>query len=59
MSQSKLADGPAEGLYLRLEQGDRLEARAKLVRPEFVQSMAHHCFHSAIQPNRLNSATYE
>ena len=42
LTQSKLSDQPAEGLYLRVDQGEWIKQRAKLVRPEFVQSMEHH-----------------
>lgn len=53
LSQSTLADRPAEGIYLRYDQGDWLEKRAKLVRPAFVQAVTEHWSRSAIQPNRL------
>jgi hypothetical protein len=53
--QSKLADQPAEGIYLRIDHGDRLEQRAKLVRPAFIQAVEQHWWHSAIRPNRLNT----
>lgn len=39
LGDSRLADGPAEGLYVRREEGDHLAIRAKLVRREFVQAM--------------------
>lgn len=39
LGQSQLTDGPAEGLYVRREQGGHLALRAKLVRAEFVQHM--------------------
>ncbi len=53
LSKSKLADQPAEGLYLRFDQNDWLAQRAKLVRPAFIQSVEQHWSHSAIKPNRL------
>ncbi len=53
LSQSKLADRPAEGLYLRFNQGDWLGQRAKLVRPTFIQAVEQHWSRSAIRPNRL------
>ncbi len=53
LSQSKLTDQPAEGLYLRLDQGEWLVQRAKLVRPGFIQSVAQHWSRSAINPNWL------
>ncbi len=53
LSQSKLSDRPAEGLYLHLDQGKWLGQRAKLVRPQFMQTMEQHWSRSAITPNRL------
>jgi ATP-dependent RNA circularization protein (DNA/RNA ligase family) len=53
LSTSKLIDQPAEGLYLRFDQGDWLAQRAKLVRPAFIQSVEPHWSRSAIKPNRL------
>jgi ATP-dependent RNA circularization protein (DNA/RNA ligase family) len=53
LSQSKLADQAAEGIYLRIDQGDWLEKRAKLVCPAFIQAGVQHWSRSAIKPNRL------
>lgn len=53
LSQSKLTDQPAEGIYLRIDHGDWLEQRAKLVRPTFIQAVEQHWSRSAIRPNRL------
>lgn len=53
LSTSKLSDQPAEGIYLRFDQGDWLAQRAKLVRPGFIQAVEHHWSRSAIRPNRL------
>jgi ATP-dependent RNA circularization protein (DNA/RNA ligase family) len=53
LSQSKLTDQPAEGIYLRIDHGDWLEQRAKLVRPAFIQAFEQHWSRSAISPNRL------
>lgn len=53
LSQSKLAEQPAEGLYLRFDQGDWLGQRAKLVCPPFIQAVDQHWSRSAIRPNRL------
>lgn len=53
--QSKLADQPAEGIYLRIEHDDWLERRAKLVRPAFIQAVERHWSRSSIRPNRLNT----
>lgn len=55
LSQSKLTDQPAEGIYLRVDHGDWLEQRAKLVRPAFIQAVEQHWSRSAIRPNRLNT----
>jgi len=58
LSQSKLTNQPAEGIYLRIDQGNWLEKRAKLVRPEFIQTLDEHWSHSGIRANRLNSTDY-
>ena len=55
LSQSQLTDGSAEGLYLRVEHGGWLQERAKLVRPEFVQTITQHWSRAEIKPNRLRS----
>lgn len=47
------SDNPAEGLYLRFDQGDWLVQRAKLVRPAFIQPVEQHWSRSGIKPNRL------
>jgi len=53
LSQSKLTYQPAEGIYLRIDYGDWLEQRAKLVRPAFIQAVDQHWSRSAIRTNRL------
>lgn len=53
LSQSTLADQPAEGIYLRIDHGDWLEQRAKLVRPAFLQAVEQHWSRSAIKPNSI------
>lgn len=53
LSKSHLSDKLAEGLYLRFDQGDWLEQRAKLVRPAFIQSVEQHWSRSGIKANRL------
>jgi ATP-dependent RNA circularization protein (DNA/RNA ligase family) len=57
--QSNLTDQPAEGIYLRIDQGDWLEQRAKLVRPAFIQAVEQHWSRFAIRPNRLTNESYE
>lgn len=57
LSQSQLSDKPAEGLYLRFDQGDWLFQRAKLVRPAFIQSVEQHWSRSGIKANRLEIET--
>lgn len=59
MVQSHLTDQPAEGLYLRIDQGKWLVQRAKLVRPEFIRSVENHWSRRAIRPNRLQSNTHD
>lgn len=58
LSTSKLSDQPAEGLYLRFDQGDWLAQRAKLVRPAFIQAVEQHWSRSVIRPNRLSPEVY-
>jgi hypothetical protein len=51
--QSRVGDGPVEGLYIRRDGGDWLELRAKLVRPEFLVAIEEHWSSKPIQQNRL------
>jgi len=37
-TKSKYYDGPIEGIYLRIDDSKHLQARAKVVRPDFIQS---------------------
>ena len=53
LSISRLCDKPAEGIYLRFDQGDWLKQRAKLVRPEFMQSVGEHWTRGGIKANQL------
>ena len=53
LSKSQLGKKPAEGLYLRVDQGDWLVQRAKLVRPAFIQSVDQHWSRSGIKTNQL------
>jgi RNA ligase len=52
---SRVGDGPPEGLYVRRESNDRLIARAKLVRADFVQQIDEHWSRRRMQTNRLHS----
>lgn len=53
LDKSRLADGSAEGLYVRRDAGEHLVARAKLVRGEFVQAINKHWSKKALVPNAL------
>ena len=53
LDQSQLTDGPAEGLYLRWDEGDWSMGRAKLVRPEFTQAIGEHWSRGALQTNQM------
>src|SRR5690606_7694731 len=53
LSKSQLADVSAEGLYVRRDEGERLVARAKLVRREFVQAIGEHWSKKTLQANAL------
>lgn len=55
LSQSRLSSEPSEGLYLRVDHGDWLANRAKLVRPAFIQSVEQHWSRSGIKSNRLGA----
>ncbi len=50
---SRYREGPMEGIVIRAEHGDWLNARAKLVRPDFTQSIATHWSKRTLQWNRL------
>jgi ATP-dependent RNA circularization protein (DNA/RNA ligase family) len=53
LGTSKLTQAPMEGLYVRRDRGDFLEARAKLVRPEFIQAIEEHWSSRPLQRNSL------
>lgn len=53
LGNSRLTTGPAEGLYVRKEEGDRLVTRAKLVRAEFVQAIDVHWTKKGMRTNSL------
>ncbi len=57
LGNSKLTDGPAEGLYVRRDAGDHLVARAKLVRREFVQAIDEHWSKQPLVPNALEGTS--
>jgi len=59
LAQSKISDEPAEGLYFRVDNGDWLLKRAKLVRSSFIQSVDEHWSRRAIKPNRLDPKVWE
>ncbi len=50
---SKYASGSVEGIYLRLESDDKLEARAKVVRRDFIQNIGEHWSKRKIIKNQL------
>lgn len=53
LGQSRLSDTQAEGLYVRRDSEETLVARAKLVRPEFVQAIDEHWSRRALETNAL------
>lgn len=53
LGPSQITDGPMEGVYLRRENGDWLEQRAKIVRPEFTEAIAEHWSEKALRKNAL------
>lgn len=52
-AESRFRRGPVEGIVVRGESLEWLTARAKLVRPDFVQGMNEHWRRRAIEWNRL------
>lgn len=53
LGQSHFSNAPAEGLYLRYDDGDWLGNRAKLVRPSFIQTIDEHWSSRPLEVNRL------
>lgn len=53
LGPSRLGTAPAEGLYLRWDEGDFLFARAKLVRPGWVMAGDEHWSAGSLQTNGL------
>lgn len=53
LGRSMLTDGPAEGLYVRREEGGRLLQRAKLVRAAFVQNIEEHWSKRRLEANQV------
>lgn len=54
LGESRVSRSLVEGLYVRREQDGVLATRAKLVRPEFVQSIEEHWSKRPVEPNRLS-----
>lgn len=50
---SSFRNGPLEGVVIRRESDNWLESRAKLVRPDFVQTISEHWSHRQIEWNSL------
>jgi RNA ligase len=50
---SRVGEEPMEGIYLRHDQGDWLEQRAKIVRAEFVQGIEGHWTEQPLEKNSL------
>lgn len=51
--QSRVGTGPVEGLYIRREGTEWLDARAKLVRPEFLTAIGRHWSSRKLETNML------
>jgi hypothetical protein len=54
---SRLGTGPMEGIYIRREGSEWLDARAKLVRPEFLDNIGSHWSSRELEPNELMATT--
>lgn len=53
LEESRFSENPAEGLYLRFDYGDWLCQRAKLVRPEFIQTIEEHWTKKGLRANKI------
>lgn len=53
LGMSRLTDGPAEGIYVRRDVNGHLDARAKIVRSEFVQAIDVHWSKAPLRTNEL------
>jgi hypothetical protein len=53
LGNSRVGDSPAEGIYVRADEGDWLWGRAKLVRPEFAQAIQEHWSQRPVRPNQV------
>ena len=56
LGRSQVGSGLMEGLYLRQDSGERLAARAKIVRPEFVEEIGAHWSSRRLDRNSLLNA---
>ena len=50
---SQFYDGPVEGVYLRVHDGDCLADRSKLVRADFIQGITEHWMSRELVRNKL------
>lgn len=55
LTTSRVGNEPAEGLYLRFDQGDWLGQRAKFVRAGFIQAQTTHWSRAALRSNQLRT----
>eukprot|EP00475_Leptophrys_vorax_P015288 TRINITY_DN21663_c1_g1_i1.p1 TRINITY_DN21663_c1_g1~~TRINITY_DN21663_c1_g1_i1.p1 ORF type:complete len:715 (+),score=194.43 TRINITY_DN21663_c1_g1_i1:622-2766(+) len=52
-TKSTLHEGFVEGIYLRIEEGDYLSKRCKLVRPDFIQNIEDHWMKQTMVKNSI------
>ncbi len=57
LGKSRLGSGLAEGIYLRWDDGDRLVARAKIVREGWAMASDEHWASGPLKTNRLADRT--
>jgi len=57
LDRSRLGEAPSEGLYVRSDREGWLDTRAKLVRPEFMQSIEKHWSRRSLETNQLEGGT--
>jgi len=53
MGKSRIGDGPMEGIYVRRDQGDWLQKRAKIVLAEFIEGIDSHWANASLEKNAL------
>jgi atypical dual specificity phosphatase len=53
-TDSRFGDTKVEGVYLRVDDGDHLKHRSKIVRPDFTQGVEDHWTKGGMRPNKIS-----